>query len=57
MAAWDLFQLTTVRGSFTNMARESVRMLLERIKAPRSPYQRVVIDPQLILRGSHRPRD
>jgi DNA-binding LacI/PurR family transcriptional regulator len=53
MAGWDLFRLTTVRGSFTTMAAESVRMLLERIQAPGRPHQRVVIEPQLVLRSSH----
>lgn len=34
MAAWEVFQLTTIRQSFGDMARAAARMLAERIESP-----------------------
>jgi LacI family transcriptional regulator len=53
MASWDLFQLTTMRSNLDEMARHSVRLLVQRIDDPHRDPQHVVIEPQLILRKSH----
>ncbi|MBA8826111.1 LacI family transcriptional regulator [Saccharopolyspora lacisalsi] len=56
MASWEAFALTTIRYDLRAMARAAARLLLERLsgEAPDSA-QRVVVDPELVRRGTHAP--
>jgi hypothetical protein len=45
MAAWDVFRLTTVRCDLGAMAETAVGLLMQRIKDPELPYERVVLTP------------
>jgi LacI family transcriptional regulator len=52
MAAWDAFDLTTVRQPIADMARTAVRFLVERIADPSLPVRREVFANTLTVRGS-----
>jgi LacI family transcriptional regulator len=52
MAAWDSFDLTTVRQPSREMARVGVRMLLQRLAMPGASPQRQEYPCELIVRGS-----
>lgn len=58
LAAWNVFELTTVRQDIGAMVQRSTKMLLERIGrrdgAPLPP-RRVVLDPTLVARRTHGP--
>lgn len=53
MASWDVFRLTTVGYDRVGMAQAASRMLLERVAHPQRPRQRLVVPPELVLRGTH----
>ncbi len=53
MAAWDVFQLSTVRHDFDGMVESTVELLVDRIAHPDGPVRRVVITPELVLRNTH----
>lgn len=53
MASWDVFRLTTVGYDRVGMAQAASRMLLERVAHPQRPTQRLVVPPELALRGTH----
>lgn len=52
MAAWGALSLTSVRQSMDVMADNALQLLLSRIAAPNSPFERKVFDTELIVRGS-----
>lgn len=54
MAGWQAFRLTTVRVDLTVLATTAVRLLLQRIADPARLPERVVLQPELVLRDSHR---
>jgi LacI family transcriptional regulator len=57
MAAWEAFQLTTVRQPLTEMARASVDLLAERIASPDKAVRKMVFPSLLIRRQTTaRPR-
>lgn len=55
MARWEMFGLTTVRCDLSAMAHSAVGLLLDRIDDPARLAQRVMLQPQLVLRKSHGP--
>lgn len=55
LAAWDVFNLTTIRTDLARMAATAGQMLVRRIATPGTPPQRLVLPPELILRGTHGP--
>ena len=57
MAAWEVFQLTTVHQPMEDMARTAVRLLVERIegKVGADEVRRVVFEPQLVIRQTLAP--
>lgn len=52
MAAWDSFNLTTIRQPSRDMAAAGVAMLLERIKEPTLAPRRMSYPSVLLVRGS-----
>lgn len=52
MAAWPVFDLTTIRCDRATMAKESVRMLMRRLESLEHSSDHVVIPVHLIQRGS-----
>ena len=60
MAAWEVFQLSTVRQPFPEMARAAARMLAERIEQPDEigPGRENVFATGLVKRSTtdHLPR-
>lgn len=52
MAAWEAYDLTTVRQPMDQMVARSVELLLARIGDPSRPAQRAVFPAQLVRRGS-----
>lgn len=57
MAQWQVFRLTTVRVDLRALAASAVDLLLRRLREPSRPAERVVLPPELILRGSHAAPD
>ena len=55
MAAWKVFDLTTMRTDLNDLASNAVRLLVARMGDPERPFDRVVLTPQLVLRGTHAP--
>jgi DNA-binding LacI/PurR family transcriptional regulator len=55
MAAWPLHDLTTLRCDMQAMARESVRLVLRRIRDRRAENEAVVLVPDLVERSSTWP--
>ena len=55
MAAWKVFDLTTMRIDLSDLAGQAARLLVARMGDPERPFERVVLTPQLILRGTHAP--
>lgn len=55
MASWKVFDLTTMRTDLTDLADHAVRLLVARMGDPERPFSRVVLEPKLILRGTHGP--
>lgn len=53
MSDWDLFGLTTVGVSFVELAANAVRLLTLRMDEPGRRPERVLLEPELILRASH----
>lgn len=53
MARWQAFRLTTVRVDLTALAETAVDLLLQRLRDPARPVERVVVPPELVLRNSH----
>jgi LacI family transcriptional regulator len=53
MSSWEVFGLTTMRVDLTVMAQRAASLLTDRIKGPDLPTRRVVLSPELVLRGSH----
>lgn len=45
-------QLTTIESPLQQMGEESARLIMEKIKRPESPIRSVVLDAQIMLRGS-----
>lgn len=54
LASWGAFDLTTVRQPVNRMVDATVDRLLTRIEQPRAPAETVLIDGDLIVRGSAR---
>jgi DNA-binding LacI/PurR family transcriptional regulator len=54
LAAWGVFDLTTVRQPLNRMVEATVDTLLAQIEDPTRAPQKIEIDGQLILRGSAR---
>ncbi|WP_419913806.1 LacI family DNA-binding transcriptional regulator [Hoeflea sp.] len=54
LAGWGAYDLTTVRQPVNRMVQETVDRLLARIEEPETPASAVLIDGDLILRGSAR---
>ena len=52
MSRWESFGLTTVRQDSQEMARESARLLLQRIEDPNRPIEDIVFPADLIVRRS-----
>ena len=52
MAAWEVFQLTTIHQPMEEMARTATRLLIERIEGVVAPeaVRRVVFEPTLVMR-------
>lgn len=50
IASWSAFQLNTVRCDLARMARESVRLVVERIENPDKPFEHVVLPTELVIR-------
>lgn len=57
MASWAAFELTTIRHDMHEMARAAARLLVERISGTvdSAEPRRVVLEPELIARGTHAP--
>ena len=55
MAAWPEYNLTTVRQRMGRLVARTVDSVLARIEDPALPASRVVIEGQLVRRGSTRP--
>ena len=55
MASWDTWSLTTVRCDLSDLAAESVRMILARIEDPNRPLQEVTLPTRLVQRSSVGP--
>jgi LacI family transcriptional regulator len=56
LAAWNVFELTTIRQDIDTLVQRSTQMLLERISAGGSMSpRRVVLRPQLVARATHGP--
>ncbi len=55
VAAWEVFQLTTVRQDIDRMVQTAADLLLERIDAPGRPLEQVVLEPILVERATHGP--
>jgi DNA-binding LacI/PurR family transcriptional regulator len=53
-AAWPAYALTTFRQPVNRMVAETVTALLARIEDKAAPSRRVVLDGQLVVRGSTR---
>lgn len=56
MAGWRVFDLTTMHCDLGRLARTAADLLVARMRDPQAPRRRVVIDPSLVLRSSHRDR-
>jgi len=52
MAAWDVFDLTTVRQPIDSMASTAVQMLIDRISGDAKEFEHRLFDPELVIRGS-----
>lgn len=52
MSGWESFALTTVRQDSRQMARESARLLLQRIDDPGRPIEDIVFPADLVVRRS-----
>jgi LacI family transcriptional regulator, galactose operon repressor len=55
MAAWEAFDLTTVRVDLSQMARSVTDLLLKRLATPDAPARSIVLEPRLVMRGTHAP--
>ena len=55
MAAWEVFDLTTVRVDLSQMATLVAALLVERLATPDAPARSVVMEPRLVMRGTHAP--
>jgi LacI family transcriptional regulator len=55
MAAWEVFELTTVRQDIARMVQSVADMVLERVAAPGRPPEQVVLPPTLVERATHGP--
>jgi LacI family transcriptional regulator len=58
LAAWEAFELTTVRQDIPRMTTVATDLLLSRIEAPRNEVlmpRRVVLEPTLVRRCTHGP--
>ncbi len=53
MAAWKVFDLTTMRQDTEQMGRIGVRLLLDRIAEPNLDFRDVRLVPRMIQRGTH----
>jgi LacI family transcriptional regulator len=55
MAAWEVFELTTVRQDIARMVETAADLVLERVAAPGRPPERIVLPPTLVERATHGP--
>jgi LacI family transcriptional regulator len=55
MAAWEAFDLTTVRVDLSQMASSVTALLVKRLATPGAPARSVVLEPRLVMRGTHAP--
>jgi LacI family transcriptional regulator len=55
VAAWEVFELTTVRQDIDRMVQAAADMVLERIDGPGRPPEQVVLEPTLVERATHGP--
>ena len=53
-ASWNSYQLTTFRQDFSRLAKESVKLLMEKINDKTSVLMRVMIPVTLVQRGTTR---
>jgi len=53
MAAWPIFDLTTVATDLKEIANQAIKLLLWRMGNPAATARRVVIQPKMALRGTH----
>ncbi|KUI35722.1 LacI family DNA-binding transcriptional regulator [Mycobacterium sp. GA-2829] len=53
MASWELVDLTTVRCDVTSMAQTAADLMVDRITDPESPFREVILEPLMVVRGSH----
>lgn len=53
MAAWECFDLTTVRVDLAAMAQSAARLLVDRIASSERPARQISLDPVLVPRGTH----
>ena len=45
-------QLTTIDQNLEEMCSQAVRLILKRLNNPEAPYERVIIQPTLIVRNT-----
>ncbi len=57
IAAWPAYDLTSYRQPINRMVAQTVEVLLERIEDRAAPPRRVVLEGELIVRGSTAARD
>jgi LacI family transcriptional regulator, galactose operon repressor len=55
LAAWEAFQLTTVRQPLAEMARTCADLIAQRIDSPDVPFQQLVFPSLLVLRRTSGP--
>jgi len=51
-AAWESFELTTIRLPLTEMARTAVELLVKRIESPQRAFERIVFPSLLVTRAT-----
>lgn len=55
MAAWEVFQLTTVRQDIERMVQTAADLVLRRVAGRSGPPEHVVLEPTLVERATHGP--
>ena len=54
ITSWNTFRISTVGCDLARLARESVRLVLQRIMDPSRPAERIVLPTRLLIRDSSR---
>lgn len=52
-SGWAAFDLTTMRTDLAALADAAAGLLLERIRDPQAALRTIVLEPELVLRGTH----